>query len=58
MFWICPICDKKVDFSKQLSEVFEEDGEASFDPKGGLYFHTISCKCGCNWIMSISGVEK
>lgn len=58
LFWICPDCNKRVDFSKQLYEVFEEDGEASFCPKGGLFLHTISCDCGCDWFIMISDVKR
>lgn len=56
MWWECPRCGQKVDFIKQVGELFEEDGEASFDPNGGVWFHTISCDCGCEWIMELSGM--
>lgn len=57
MFWNCPKCRHKVDFIDQMGYVSEEDGEASFDPKRGLMFHTIECgndACGAHWIVSIS----
>lgn len=54
LHWKCPNCKEKVDFNNQMDYVFDEDGEADFDPKKGLYFHTIVCNCGANWIVSIS----
>ena len=57
MYWKCPKCKSKVDFKSQMEYVFSDDGEADFDPKNGLYFHTIDCKtkeCGANWIVSVS----
>lgn len=55
LWWKCPNCQRKVDFSQQLLYVFDgEDGEAVFDPNSGIYFHTISCECGCDWIMTLS----
>lgn len=58
LWWKCPNCKSQVNFSDEASYVFDnDDGEADFDPKKGLYFHTIVCECGANWIMSISGME-
>lgn len=53
MWWKCPNCNEKVDYSKEMSFVFDE-GEAGFDPKHGLFFHTIMCDCGASWSTSIS----
>lgn len=61
LWWECPKCNKKVDFSKQLEDIFDIDyGEAYFsvDKDCGLWFHTIMCECGSSWIMSISGMEE
>jgi len=55
LWWNCPKCGKEVDFSKQMAEVFDENGEAFFDEEKGIYFHTISCDtCGSDWIMTLS----
>ena len=61
LYWRCPKCNEIVDFTKGMREVFSgntQDGyEADFDPKDGLYFHTIFCeKCDSNWVVSISGI--
>jgi hypothetical protein len=57
LWWKCPNCGQKVDFTDEMEYVFDEEGEADFDPKHGLFFHTITCKCGALWTMSISGME-
>jgi len=58
MWWICPNCDTPVDFQGQMEEVFDPDNmQAEFEPKNGLYFHTISCDCGVDWIVSISPMQ-
>ena len=60
MYWICPKCSSRVDFEKQMGYLFEDDGEASFDPNGGIYFHTISCEnenCSTDWVMCMSGMD-
>lgn len=57
MHWNCPKCQSKVDFEKQMNYVFEEDGEAEFDPKHGLWLHTIDCdnqECNATWIVTVS----
>lgn len=54
LWWNCPKCGKEVDFTKQMSEVFDDDGSAMFDEEKGIYFHTISCECGSDWIMTLS----
>lgn len=54
MWWKCPNCNSKVDYSNEMSFVFDEEGEAEFDPKRGLMFHTIMCDCGANWSTGIS----
>jgi len=55
LWWECPKCGKEVDFTKQMSEVFDDDGSAIFDEEKGIYFHTISCgSCGSDWIMTLS----
>jgi hypothetical protein len=59
LWWECPKCKERVNFSEQAKEVFNyEDGEANFvvDKGGGLYFHIIQCNCGAEWIFSISGM--
>lgn len=59
MWWECPNCGAKVDFHEAILELFdEEDGEAYFDPEGGIYFHTIKCECGCSWTMGMSGIQR
>ena len=58
MYWICPKCERKVNFYKQVDLLFDENGEAEFDAKNGVYFHTIDCECGVEWIMSISDMEE
>lgn len=60
MHWKCPNCKEKVDFEKQMGFVFDEEGEADFSAKSGLYFHTILCanlKCNAGWAVSISEME-
>lgn len=55
LWWKCPKCGEEVDFTKQMSEVFDDDGSAVFDEEKGIYFHTISCNnCGSDWIMTLS----
>lgn len=54
LWWKCPNCKGKVDFTHEASEVFDEDGEADFDPSMGLFFHTLFCACGNAWSMTIS----
>lgn len=61
MYWKCPKCKSKVDFSKQMGYVFSEDDEADFDAKRGLFFHTIECEnkgCNATWIVSISEMNE
>lgn len=58
LYWQCPNCKEKVNFSEEMSYVFDEEGEADFDPSRGLFFHTIYCECGINWNVSISKPEK
>lgn len=59
LFWKCPDCEKEVNFTEQLLELFdEENGEALFVPELGVYIHTISCECGCDWLMCISSVSR
>lgn len=57
MHWKCPNCSSKVNFQDQMELVFTFDNEADFDPKHGLYFHTIECDCGAYWITSIGKME-
>lgn len=58
LWWICPNCGKKVNFTDEMALVFDmNDGEAEFDPKSGLCFHTIVCDCGAIWTTSISKME-
>lgn len=59
MFWACPKCISRVDFTEEMSSLFDENGESEFDPKLGLFFHTILCNgCKSNWIISISPMEE
>jgi hypothetical protein len=58
LWWKCPNCNEKVDFTRQMGYVFEEDGEVEFDPEMGLWFHTIVCGCGANWVMSIGEMNN
>lgn len=58
MWWECPSCGKRVDFNEQISELFNNNGEAYFDPNRGVWFHTIECECGCKWIMTLSGIME
>jgi predicted nucleic-acid-binding Zn-ribbon protein len=56
LYWKCPNCDGIVDFTKEVSYVFEENGEAEFDVESGLWLHTICCdNCPTVWTMNISG---
>lgn len=57
MHWKCPNCNENVDFREQMDSVFE-NGEADFNPENGLVFHTINCKCGVYWTVSISEMER
>jgi hypothetical protein len=57
LWWKCPNCESKVDFTDEMSFVFDEEGEADFDPKSGLWFHTIMCDCGASWSVSIGKME-
>lgn len=54
LWWNCPNCKEKVDFSQEVSVVFDEDGEADFSPSKGLFFYTLFCSCGNQWVVSIS----
>ena len=59
LWWLCPNCNEKVDFQKGISSIFESDGEASFEPKSGVIFHTILCSnCEAEWSVSISEMCK
>lgn len=61
MYWNCPKCKSKVDFQKQMDYVFDEEGGADFDPKSGLWFHSIECEneiCNAVWIVSIGKMEE
>lgn len=58
LWWKCPDCKEEVDFTKEMSFVFDENGQSEFDPKHGLIFHTVECECGNNWTVSISEPEK
>lgn len=56
LWWKCPNCEEKVDYLKQMKQVFDyESGEAEFCAESGLWVHTISCdKCNAQWHTSIS----
>ena len=57
LWWKCPNCKGKVDFTTAMSEIFSVDNKADFCPKSGLWFHTISCDCGAYWVTSISSMN-
>lgn len=58
LWWKCPSCGARVDFYKQLTEIFDsDDGKGLFDPEYGVIFHTIFCACGAEWTISISPME-
>jgi len=56
LWWECPRCEKKVYFLKQLSEIFDDNGEAKFEPSLSMGYDYIRCDCGAKWIISISGI--
>ena len=56
MWWKCPNCGEMVDFYGQMGYVFS-DGFSDFDPKSGLWLHTIECTCGTTWPISIGGMS-
>jgi hypothetical protein len=57
MWWKCPNCQSKVDYSQQMNYVFsDDDNEADFDPESGLWMHTITCNCGAYWTTGISSM--
>lgn len=59
LHWKCPNCKSTVDFIGEMEYVFDENGEADFDPKSGLMMHTIQCgECPTVWIMSMSAAVK
>lgn len=49
LWWECPKCERKVNFSKQLEGLFNKNGEALFEPALGLGWDVISCECGAKW---------
>jgi len=53
LFWICPDCNIRVDFLTQMKKLFDEDGDALFEPERGVCFHIIQCKCGKKWVMDM-----
>lgn len=58
LWWECPICGERVNFTEEMqSGCFDNKGEAEFDPQRGIYFHTLFCKCGARWVMSLSEVN-
>lgn len=58
MHWDCPTCGTKVNFEKQMGDVFDLDGSSDFDPELGLWLHTIECdECESSWNVSISKVH-
>lgn len=61
LWWKCPNCGSKVDFTEELlGACFDaKDGEAYFDPEHGIIFHTIFCNvCGASWIMDIGNMSR
>lgn len=57
LWWKCPNCGNKVEYIKEMEFVFDEEGEAEFNPRHGMSFHTILCECGASWITSIGEME-
>ena len=59
-FWTCPNCGARVDGIRQIADgLFDETGEANFDPAQGAYVHTISCpECGLKWLTGIDEPVK
>jgi hypothetical protein len=57
LWWQCPNCNRYVNFSEQITQMFDESGEALFEPSIGYFFHMISCKCGTYWTASISAAS-
>lgn len=57
LWWECPNCKRKVDFVKEMSAIFEEDGESVFDPSSGIGFHGVMCECGAAWWVSMSEMD-
>lgn len=58
LWWKCPNCEEKVGFTDQMADIFDKAGEADFDPKRGLWFHTLDCPCGAEWVVSISEMGR
>jgi len=58
LWWECPKCGKKVDYSKQMEINFHEDGKADFHLEAGygVWWCAIDCECGANWETGISGM--
>lgn len=62
MWWFCPNCGSTINFTDEMLDLFDyydtdAMGEAMFDPKHGVTFHTITCPnddCGAYWVTSIS----
>ena len=48
---------KEVDFENQMKDVFSVDDEADFCVESGLWLHTITCECGAEWYVGISGIN-
>ena len=41
MWWECPNCQVKVNYSYQLMKLFDrEDGESLFPAEDGMWYHT------------------
>lgn len=59
MFWICPKCGTQIDFHDQVKYLFDDTGDANFDPESGVILHLITCDvCESYWTMSISKREQ
>ena len=60
LWWECPQCQSKVNYSYQLISLFDhEDGESLFPAEDGVPIHTIKCgnaECQAEWVMGISPV--
>ncbi|MBO5424414.1 MAG: hypothetical protein J6A25_02775 [Lachnospiraceae bacterium] len=56
-WWYCPKCNNKVYFDEVVHTLFDDDGEAWFEPKSGVPFYYLKCRnneCNARWNIQIS----
>ena len=56
-WWYCPKCRNKVSFNRVVETLFDDDGEAWFEPDSGVPFYILKCsgkECGATWNIEIS----